>query len=118
MVSSIEELMGGAEMAGWMWPVGEDPEPHETLQAQAGGGHKEMRWWQLDEATREAFRVATREQWEKWVENSAIEVLSLLTAVQFFKILSEKVNLTECFVLGWCSRTRTLGCAQLTAHFR
>lgn len=56
-------------------------------------GHKELRWSQMDETTREAFREATREQWSKWLENSAIEVLSLAESKSVLQDLERKGQL-------------------------
>ena len=38
---------------------------------------KELRWNDMDEATRDLFRNAARVQWDTWVQNGAVHVLSL-----------------------------------------
>ena len=63
---------------------------HDVLQT---GSHKEIQWSRLSEADREQFRVAAKEQWEKWIENSAIEVLSLSESQAVLKELERKGEL-------------------------
>ena len=57
---------------GWTWPVGSGG--HETLTTAAQS--KELQWSAMDEETRSEFRKAAADQWSKWVENEAIEMLS------------------------------------------
>ena len=42
-----------------------------------GGGHKEIIWSRLSEEDRTKFREAAGEQWDKWMENGALKILSL-----------------------------------------
>ena len=81
------------EAAGWLWPLGES-EQHDTLEVQTGdSGHREMRWGAMNEETRAEFRKAAGEQWEKWLENGAIEVLSLAKSRSVLQELERKGEL-------------------------
>ena len=42
-----------------------------------GGGHKEIIWSRLSEEDRTKFREAAGEQWDKWMANGALKILSL-----------------------------------------
>lgn len=81
------------EVANWSWPSG-GADMQEVLEAQTGGGnHKELRWSTMDEETRAQFRTAAEEQWSKWVENGAIEVLDLVQSRQIRQELERKGEL-------------------------
>lgn len=68
--------------------------PHEIYQTQTGAGkHKEMRWAHMDEETRQQFRLATDDQWSKWVDNNAIEVLNLQESKAIYQDLERKGEL-------------------------
>eukprot|EP00435_Cladocopium_sp_Y103_P054053 s1186_g17.t1 len=84
------------EEAKWIWPTG-SPTGSEVLEAQASGvsagNHKELRWSGMDEETRNAFREAAVDQWQKWVENQAVRVLSLQQSRAVYQELERKGEL-------------------------
>ena len=47
----------------------------------------------MDEETRQQFRIAAGEQWEKWIENGAIEVLPLHQSRTILQELERKGEL-------------------------
>ena len=92
------------ETLGWSWPEGSidssspaflaRQDEQSVLLVQTGAGnHKEMRWSQMDEPTRQQFRVAAEEQWQKWTENGAVEVLNLHQSRAVFQELERKGEL-------------------------
>ena len=62
---------------GGMWPTGSGDHEvtHEALTTAASG--KELRWGDMDEETRDKFREAAADQWSKWIENGAVQILNL-----------------------------------------
>ena len=81
------------ELAKWPWPRGEAPR-EALLATQTGtGNHKELRWSQMDEETRQQFRIAAGERWEKWIENGAVEVLPLHQSRTILQELERKGEL-------------------------
>ena len=56
------------------WPSGSNSDTKEALTTAAHG--RELRWSEMDEDTRQAFRVAAADQWNKWLENEAVTVLN------------------------------------------
>ena len=60
------------EEMGAMWPTGGADYEVNTTESNS----KVMQWNKLDEATRDKFREAAADQWQKWLENEAIKVLT------------------------------------------
>ena len=75
-----------------MLPTGGVLPGHEALQT---GSHKEIQWSRLSEADREQFRLAAKEQWNKWLENSAVEVLSLSESKAVLRELQRKDEMSR-----------------------
>ena len=75
-----------------MLPFGGVVPGHEVLQT---GAHKEIVWKYLSEADKEKFREAARDQRSKWVENNAIQVLSLQQSRQVRQELERKGELEK-----------------------
>lgn len=61
------------EATGSCWPSGNGE--HEALTTAAQG--KELRWSEMDEGRRDKFRDSAVDQWNKFVENKAVKVLTL-----------------------------------------
>jgi len=61
------------ETLGMPWPSG--GHQHEACTTAAHG--KELKWSEMEEKVRDEFREAAVDQWSKWMENNAIQVLSL-----------------------------------------
>ena len=77
------------ETIGWLWPPG--GAEHEALTTAAQS--KELRWSEMSEETRDKFRVAAKEQWDKWLENEAVKVLSLEESEGIYQELQRKGEL-------------------------
>ena len=61
------------EATHWLWPTGGADYEAMTTAAQS----KELRWNEMDEPFKDLFRDAAKAQWETWVENGAVRVLSV-----------------------------------------
>ena len=59
---------------GWKWPSG-GCEEFDVLTTAAHG--KEFRWADMDEEMRDKYRAAGEDQWSKWIDNQAVEILGL-----------------------------------------
>lgn len=82
------------EMAKWAWPpAGASPNEVFLAQQTGAGNHREMRWKHMDEETRQEFRAATDDQWSKWVDSNAIEVLNLQDGRAAYQDLERKGEL-------------------------
>ena len=57
------------------WPAGSNSDTREALTTAAQG--RELRWSEMNEETRQEFRLAADDQWKKWLENEAVMVLGL-----------------------------------------
>ena len=75
------------ESAGWTLPTGGATAGHEILQT---GAHKEFQWKNVNEGDREKFREAAKDQWSKWLENGAVEILTLEESRRILKDLERK----------------------------
>ena len=78
-----------------MFPTGAT---NEALTTAAQG--KELVWSKLDDSLKEQFRLAAKDQWGKWIDNQAVEVLSpgesqaVITIVGLFVISSYNYKLS------------------------
>ena len=59
------------------------------------GNHKELRLSAMNEETRNAFREAAVNQWQKWIENQAVRVLSLQQSRAVYQELERKGELNR-----------------------
>jgi hypothetical protein len=86
------------EEAKWIWPTGA-PTGSKVLKVQASGmstgNHKELRLSAMNEETRNAFREAAVDQWQKWIENQAVRVLSLQQSRAVYQELERKGELNR-----------------------
>lgn len=79
------------EATGSCWPSGNGE--HEALTTAAQG--KDLRWSEMDEGTRDKFRTSAVDQWNKFVENKAVKVLTLeesKAVMQELKMKGEEHN--------------------------
>lgn len=78
--------------SGSSWPTGGALPGHDVLQA---GSHKEVQWSKLSEEDRDKFRTAAKDQWNKWLENEAVKVLSFEESKNVYKELERKNELSR-----------------------
>ena len=73
MVSSNRATSERSHKLQMQWPSGSNSDIREALTTAAQG--RELRWSEMNEETRQEFRLAADDQWKKWLENEAVMVL-------------------------------------------
>ena len=96
------------------WPSGSNSDAREALTTAAQG--RELRWSEMNEETRQEFRLAADDQWKKWLENEAVMVLGPDESRAVEQELERKGELERIQGSSWL--TRTPSSDLLSARFR